>query len=58
MGKLVNVGPWMEAIRRRVRLVLISEELEKLELELESLEVGESALERVRLLRSLMQETR
>ena len=58
MGKLVNVGPWMEAIRRRVRLVLISEELEKLELELESLEVGESALERVRLLRSLIQETR
>ena len=58
MSGLVNVGPWMDAIRRRVRLVLISEELEKLELELESLEVGESALERVRLLRSLIQETR
>ena len=58
MGKLVNVGPWMEAIRRRVRLVLISEELEKLEQELESSGVEESTLERVRLLRSLMQETR
>ena len=58
MGKLVNVGPWMEAIRRRVRLVLISEELEKLEQELESSGVEESTLERVRLLRSLMKETR
>ena len=58
MGKLINVGPWMESIRRRVRLVLISEELEKLEQELESSEVEESTLERVRLLRSLIQETR
>ena len=58
MGKLINVGPWMESIRRRVRLVLISEELEKLEQELESSEVEESTLERVRLLRRLLQETR
>ena len=58
MGKLVNVGPWMESIRRRVRLVLISEELERLEQELESLEVEESTLDRVRLLRGLMEETR
>ena len=58
MGKLVNVGPWMESIRRRVRMVLISEELERLEQELESLEVEESTLDRVRLLRSLLEETR
>ena len=58
MSGLVDVGPWMESIRRRVRLVLISEEREKLEQELESSEVEEGTLERVRLLRSLMQETR
>lgn len=58
MSGLVNVGPWMDAIRRRVRLVLISEELQKLEQELESSEVKESTVERVRLLRSLIQETR
>ena len=58
MGKLINVGPWMESIRRRVRLVLISEQLEKLEQELESSAVEESTLERVRLLRRLLQETR
>lgn len=58
MSGLVNVGPWMDAIRRRVRLVLISEELQRLEQELESSEVGESTVERVRLLRSLIQETR
>ena len=58
MGKLINVGPWMESIRRRVRLVLISEQLEKLEQELESSAAEESALERVRLLRRLLRETR
>ena len=58
MGKLINVGPWMDAIRRRVRLVLISETLEKLEEELESIEVEESTLERVRLLKRLLRETR
>jgi len=58
MGKLINVGPWMESIRRRVRLVLISEQLEKLEQELESSAVEESTLERVRLLRRLLRETR
>ena len=58
MGKLVNVGPWMESIRRRVRLVLISEQLEKLEEELESSAVEESTLERVRLLKRLLRETR
>ena len=58
MGKLVDVGPWMESIRRRVRLVLISKQLEKLEEELESLAVEESTLERVRLLRRLLRETR
>ena len=58
MSGLVNVGPWMDAIRRRVRLVLISEELQRLEQELESSEVKESTVERVRLLRSLIQETR
>ena len=58
MGKLINVGPWMDAIRRRVRLVLIFEELEKLEEELESSAVKESTLERVRVLRRLLRETR
>ena len=58
MGKLINVGPWMESIRRRVRLVLISEQLEKLEQELESSAVEENTLERVRLLRRLLRETR
>jgi len=58
MGKLVDVGPWMDAIRRRVRLVLISQELEKLEQELESSETEESTLERVRVLRRLLRETR
>ena len=58
MGKLINVGPWMESIRRRVRLVLISEQLEKLEQELESSAAEESTLERVRLLRRLLRETR
>ena len=58
MGKLINVGPWMDAIRRRVRLVLISEELEKLEEELESSAIEESTLERVRVLKRLLRETR
>ena len=58
MGKLINVGPWMESIRRRVRLVLISEQLEKLDEELESSAAEESTLERVRLLRRLLRETR
>ena len=58
MGKLINVGPLMESIRRRVRLVLISEQLEKLEQELESSAAEESTLERVRLLRRLLRETR
>tara|TARA_R100001460_G_scaffold42817_1_gene79037 strand:- start:568 stop:744 length:177 start_codon:yes stop_codon:yes gene_type:complete len=58
MGKLINVGPWMDAIRRRVRLVLIFEELEKLEQELESSEIEKSTLERVRVLKRLLRETR
>lgn len=58
MGKLINVGPWMDAIRRRVRLVLISQELEKLEQELESSEIEKSTLERVRVLKRLLRETR
>lgn len=53
-GNLVNVGPWMPAIRRRARVVVIAEQLRELDEELSGGAVSLKSLERIRALRELV----
>jgi len=55
-GNLVDVGPWMPAIRRRARVVVIAEQLNELEEELGRMVVSPETRERVRAMRELVRE--